>query len=111
LANPLPEIDPKLAMEAGAWIIGTGRSDYPNQINNILSFPGLFKGTLESRAKKITTGMKIAAAYSLADLISEEELSREYIVPGAFDERVVTAVARGVREAAKKDGVSRSKDI
>jgi len=111
LANPLPEIEPKLAVEAGAWIIGTGRSDYPNQINNILSFPGLFKGTLESRAKKITTGMKIAAAYSLADLISEEELSREYIVPGAFDERVVTAVARGVREAAKKDGVSRSKDI
>lgn len=111
LANPLPEIDPKLAMEAGAWIIGTGRSDYPNQINNILSFPGLFKGTLESRAGKITTGMKIAAAYSLADLIPEEELHRDYIVPGAFDERVVSAVARGVKEAAKKDRVSRNKDI
>lgn len=107
LANPIPEIDPKEALEAGAAIVGTGRSDYPNQINNILSFPGLFKGTLNSGARVITNKMKLSAAYSLADIISPEELTREYIVPGAFDNRVVEAVSKGVYESAKKEGICR----
>lgn len=107
LANPTPEIDPALALEAGAAIVGTGRSDYPNQINNILAFPGIFKGTLESHARVITVGMKLAAAQSLADLVSSEELCSEYIIPGAFDIRVVEEVSRGVRECAVKEGVAR----
>ena len=108
LANPIPEIDPREALEAGAAIIGTGRSDYPNQINNILAFPGIFKGTLKSKARVITTKMKIAAANSLAELITDEELTKEYIIPEAFDRRVVEAVSKGVAESAKKEGVCKN---
>ena len=99
MANPTPEIMPDLAREAGAYVVGTGRSDFPNQINNVLAFPGVFRGALDARAKRITEGMKVAACHAIADVIPEEELGRENIIPNAFDPRVVTAVARAVREA------------
>ncbi len=98
MANPTPEIMPDLAIEAGAVVVGTGRSDYPNQINNVLAFPGLFRGALDARAKKITEEMKMAAAEGIAYLIGDEELRADYIVPGAFDERVATAVAESVKK-------------
>jgi len=98
MANPTPEIMPELAMEAGARIVGTGRSDYPNQVNNVLAFPGLFRGALDARAKKITEEMKMAAAIAIASIISEDQLREDYIIPSAFDERVAPAVAEAVKK-------------
>ena len=106
-ANPVPEIYPEEAKAGGARIISTGRSDFPNQINNVLAFPGIFRGAFDVRAKDINDEMKIAAAQALADLISEEELSPEYFIPKAFDKRVGPAVAKAVAEAARKTGVAR----
>ena len=106
MANPEPEIYPQDALDAGAFVVGTGRSDFPNQINNVLAFPGVFRGALDVRAKDISEGMKIAAARALAQL-AEGELSREYIIPSAFDARVAPAVAQAVAEQAKREGLSR----
>ena len=107
MANPTPEIMPELAIEAGARIIGTGRSDYPNQINNVLAFPGIFRGALDAGAKKINDEMKLAAAYAIAEVLDETELTNTYIVPSPFDTRVVEAVAKAVMKAAKDSGVTR----
>ena len=106
-ANPTPEIFPEEAKQGGAKVIATGRSDYPNQINNVLAFPGIFRGTFDVRASDINDEMKIAAAYALAGLIPENELSPEYIIPKAFDPRVGKTVAAAVAEAARKSGVAR----
>ncbi len=106
MANPTPEIMPDLAKEAGAAVVGTGRSDFPNQINNVLAFPGIFRGTFDVRASDINDEMKIAAAEALASLVPEEKLSAEYILPYAFDEAVRPAVAQAVAEAARKSGVA-----
>ena len=106
-ANPTPEIYPEEAKEAGAAVIATGRSDYPNQINNVLAFPGVFRGTFDVRASDINEEMKMAAAMALADLISPEELCPEYIIPKAFDPKVGPAVAAAVAEAARRSGVAR----
>ena len=106
-ANPIPEIFPEDAKEAGAAVVSTGRSDFPNQINNVLCFPGIFRGALDVRAKDINDEMKVAAAYAIAELVSDRELNAEYILPAAFDERVKDAVAKAVSEAAKKSGVAR----
>lgn len=106
-ANPIPEIFPEDAKEAGAAVVSTGRSDFPNQINNVLCFPGIFRGSLDVRAKDINDEMKVAAAYAIAELVSDQELNAEYILPAAFDERVKDAVAKAVAEAAKKSGVAR----
>ena len=106
MANPEPEIYPQDALDAGAFVVGTGRSDFPNQINNVLAFPGVFRGALDVRAKDISEGMKIAAARALAQL-AEGELSREYIIPSAFDARVAPAVAQAVAGQAKREGLSR----
>ena len=106
-ANPTPEIFPEDAKAGGAAVIATGRSDFPNQINNVLAFPGIFRGTFDVRASDINEEMKVAAAQALAELISPEELSAEYIIPKAFDKRVGPAVAKAVAEAAKKSGVAR----
>ncbi len=106
-ANPTPEIFPEEAKAGGAAVVSTGRSDYPNQVNNVLCFPGIFRGALDARASAITENMKIAAAYAIAGLVSDEELNPEYILPQAFDPRVKDAVAKAVIEAAKKDGVAR----
>lgn len=99
MANPVPEIMPDIALKAGAFIIGTGRSDFPNQINNVLAFPGIFRGALDVRAKKITRDMKIAAVYALAGLIDENELTTEYIIPKPFDARIAQSVAKAVGQA------------
>lgn len=107
MANPVPEIMPDLAKEAGAAVVGTGRSDYPNQINNVLAFPGVFRGALDVRASDINDEMKLAAAYAIAGLISDEERSAEYIIPSPFDKRVVKVVAEAVAKAAKETGVAR----
>ena len=107
MANPVPEIMPDVAKKAGVRVIGTGRSDFPNQINNVLAFPGIFRGALDVRASDINDEMKIAASKALADLITDEELSPEYIIPKAFDKRVGPAVAKAVAEAAKATGVAR----
>ena len=107
MANPTPEISYDDAKEAGAYICGSGRSDYPNQINNVLAFPGLFKGALAVRASKINEEMKLAAAKAIAYIIKDDELSPDYIVPGPFDKRVVEAVSKAVGEAAIKTGVSK----
>jgi malate dehydrogenase (oxaloacetate-decarboxylating) len=107
MANPNPEILPSLAKEAGARVIGTGRSDFPNQINNVLAFPGIFRGTLDVRASDINDEMKIAAAMALASLVSDEELNEDFVIPFAFDPRVGTTVAEAVKEAARKSGVAR----
>ncbi len=107
MANPDPEIYPEDAKEAGARVIATGRSDYPNQVNNVLGFPGIFKGALSVRARDINDEMKIAAAYAIADLVSDEERREEYVIPSPFDERVVAAVSKAVAEAAVKSGVAR----
>ena len=107
MANPVPEIMPGLAKEGGAKVVGTGRSDFPNQVNNVLAFPGIFKGALSVRAADINEEMKLAAANAIADLVSEEELSSEYILPHAFDERVGKAVANAVARAAVDSGVAR----
>ena len=106
-ANPTPEIFPEDAKAAGAAVVSTGRSDFPNQINNVLCFPGIFRGALDVRAKDINDEMKVAAAYAIAELVSDQELNAEYILPAAFDERVKDAVAKAVAEAAKKSGVAR----
>ena len=106
-ANPTPEIFPDDAKAGGAKVIATGRSDFPNQINNVLAFPGVFRGAFDVRAKDINDEMKIAASEALAGLITDEELSPDYIIPKAFDKRVGTAVAKAVAEAAKKTGVAR----
>ena len=106
-ANPTPEIFPEDAKAGGAKVISTGRSDYPNQINNVLAFPGIFRGTFDVRASDINEEMKMAAAMALADLISDEELNEDYIIPAAFDPRVGPAVAKAVAEAARKSGVAR----
>lgn len=106
MANPVPEIEPELAKKAGAIVVGTGRSDHPNQINNVLAFPGIFKGTFDVRAAKINEEMKLAAAYALAGLVSDEELSSEYIIPKPFDGRVVQAVAKAVAQAARDTGAA-----
>lgn len=107
MANPTPEIMPDEAKAAGAKIVGTGRSDFPNQINNVVAFPGIFRGALDVRASQITEGMKIAAAYAIASLVEDKELNPDYILPYAFDERIKDTVASAVAEAAKKDGVAR----
>ena len=106
-ANPTPEIFPEDAKAGGAAVVSTGRSDYPNQINNVLAFPGIFRGALDCRASDINDAMKIAAAKALAGLISDEELSADYIIPAAFDPRVRDAVANAVKEAAYQSGVAR----
>jgi malate dehydrogenase (oxaloacetate-decarboxylating) len=107
MANPVPEIDPAAAKEAGARVVGTGRSDYPNQINNVLAFPGVFRGALDVRASDINEEMKLAAAYALAELIPEDELNEDYIIPRPFDPRVAPAVAKAVAKAAMETGVAR----
>ena len=99
MANPVPEIMPDLAKEAGARVVGTGRSDFPNQINNVLAFPGIFKGALGVRAARITEEMKVAAAYAIADIITDEELNEEYIIPSAFHPGVADAVAKATGDA------------
>ena len=106
-ANPVPEIFPDDAKAGGARVISTGRSDFPNQINNVLAFPGIFRGTFDVRASDINEEMKMAAAYALANLITDEELNEDYIIPAAFDPRVGPAVAKAVAEAAKATGVAR----
>ncbi|MCO4328074.1 NAD(P)-dependent malic enzyme [Staphylococcus hyicus] len=107
MANPNPEITPKLAKAAGAKVIGTGRSDYPNQINNVLAFPGIFRGALDVRATHINEKMKQAAVKAIASLVSEEELNVDYVIPGPFDKRVAPSVAREVAKAAMESGVAR----
>lgn len=107
MANPTPEIMPDVAKKAGARIVGTGRSDFPNQINNVLAFPGIFRGALDCRASEINEEMKAAASYAIASLVSDEELNDEYILPKAFDRRVGKAVAKAVIEAARKTGVAK----
>ena len=106
-ANPTPEIFPDDAKAGGARVVATGRSDYPNQINNVLAFPGVFRGAFDVRASDINEEMKMAAAQALADLISDQELNEDYIIPAAFDQRVGPAVAKAVAEAARKSGVAR----
>lgn len=106
-ANPTPEIFPDEAKSAGARVVSTGRSDYPNQINNVLAFPGIFRGVFDVRASDINEEMKVAAAQALAGLISDEELNEDYIIPAAFDPRVGPAVAKAVAEAARRTGVAR----
>ncbi len=107
MANPVPEIMPDKAREAGAAVVGTGRSDFPNQINNVLAFPGVFRGALDVRANDINDEMKLAAAHAIAGLITDEERSAEYIIPSPFDKRVVKVVAEAVAKAAKETGVAR----
>lgn len=107
LANPTPEIFPDEAKEGGAFIVGTGRSDFPNQVNNVLAFPGIFRGALDVRAKEINEEMKVAAAYAIANVVSDDELSPEYVLPDAFNKNVVENVAKAVREAARKTNVAR----
>ncbi len=107
MANPTPEIFPEDAVKAGVAVMGTGRSDYANQINNVLAFPGIFRGALDVRAKQINEEMKLAAARAIAGLVSDDELNAEYIIPSPFDERVPGAVAKAVADAAIKSGVSR----
>ena len=106
-ANPTPEIFPDEAKAGGAAVVSTGRSDFPNQVNNVLAFPGIFRGALDVRASDINDEMKVAAAYAIAGLVSDEELNADYILPAAFDSRVKDAVANAVAEAARKSGVAR----
>ena len=107
MANPVPEIMPDVAKKAGARVVGTGRSDFPNQINNVLAFPGIFRGALDVRAKEINEDMKVAAAKAIASLVSDEELNEDYILPMAFDKRIGSTVAKAVAKAAKDSGVAR----
>ena len=107
MANPTPEIMPEEAAKGGARVIATGRSDYPNQINNVLVFPGIFRGALDARATDITEEMKLTAAKAIAAIVTEDELKEDYIIPGAFDKRVAPAVAQAVMDCAKREGVAR----
>ena len=107
MANPTPEIMPDVAKKAGAAVVGTGRSDFPNQINNVLAFPGIFRGALDCRASEINEEMKIAASYAIASLVGDDELNPEYILPQAFDKRIGKTVAEAVKKAAVKTGVAR----
>ncbi|MBR2466286.1 MAG: NADP-dependent malic enzyme [Clostridia bacterium] len=107
MANPTPEIMPDLALSAGAAVVGTGRSDFPNQINNVMAFPGIFRGALDARASDINEQMQMAASLAIASLVSDEELAADYIMPFAFDERIGRTVAEAVAEAARKSGVAR----
>ena len=107
MANPVPEIFPEDALNAGAKVVGTGRSDFPNQINNVLAFPGIFRGALDVRASRINTEMNLAASYAIAGLLRDEELTPDYIIPHAFDMRVGEAVAKAVSQAARDTGVAR----
>ncbi|SEH26867.1 NAD(P)-dependent malic enzyme [Selenomonas sp. KH1T6] len=111
MANPTPEIMPELAKEAGAAIVCTGRSDYPNQVNNLLAFPGIFRGALDVRAKEINEEMKLAAAHAIAGLISEKDLDADHIITSPFDPRVAPAVAKAVAKAAQETGVARRHDM
>ena len=111
MANPTPEIMPELAHKAGARIVCTGRSDYPNQVNNLLAFPGIFRGALDVRAKEINEEMKLAAAHAIAGLISEKELAPDHVITSPFDPRVAPAVAKAVAKAAIETGVARSHDM
>ncbi|AIO18216.1 NAD-dependent malic enzyme [Candidatus Izimaplasma bacterium HR1] len=108
MANPDPEISYEEAIEAGAYIVGTGRSDYPNQINNVLAFPGLFRGALDAKSTKITESMKIVSAKAIADIIEQHELTNEYIIPSAFDKRVVERVSKAVYDEVIKLGINRT---
>ena len=108
MANPTPEIMPEEAARGGARVIATGRSDYPNQINNVLVFPGIFRGALDARATAITEGMKLAAARAIAAIVADEDLREDYIIPGAFDKRVAAAVAQAVVDCARQEGVARA---
>lgn len=107
MANPVPEIMPDLAKKVGAAVVGTGRSDFPNQINNVLAFPGIFRGALDVRAKDINDEMKVAAAYAIAGLIDEKDLAEDYIIPNPFDKRVAKVVSEAVAKAARDTGVNR----
>ena len=106
MANPTPEIMPDAAKKAGARVVGTGRSDFPNQINNVLAFPGIFRGALDCRAKEINDDMNVAASYAIAGLVTEDRLSEDYILPDALDKRIGKAVASAVTEAARRSGVA-----
>ena len=107
MANPVPEIMPDIALSAGAKVVGTGRSDFANQINNVLAFPAVFRGALDVRASDINDEMKIAAAYAIASLVSDYELRTDYIIPKAFDKRLKDTVANAVADAARRSGVAR----
>ena len=107
MANPVPEIMPEEAKKAGVAVMGTGRSDFPNQINNVLAFPGIFRGALDVRAKDINDEMKLAAAYAIASIVTDEELNPDYIIPNSFNEKVAPAVAKAVAKAARDTGVAR----
>jgi len=109
MANPIPEVLPEIALAGGIRVMGTGRSDFPNQINNVSAFPGIFRGTFDVKASEINEEMKLAAAHAIAGLVTDDELNEEYIVPTAFDERVAPAVAKAVSEAAIRTGVARIK--
>jgi malate dehydrogenase (oxaloacetate-decarboxylating) len=109
MANPVPEIMPDVAKRVGARIVATGRSDFPNQLNNCLSFPGVFKGALSTCARKITPEMEMAAAYALAEVVTVDELSEDYIIPGALDKHVVPAVAKAVANASVESCAARKK--
>jgi malate dehydrogenase (oxaloacetate-decarboxylating) len=111
MANPVPEIMPNEAKEAGALVVGTGRSDFPNQVNNVLAFPGIFRGALDVQAKEINEEMKLAAVYAIAELISEQDLTSDYVIPDPFDQRVVAHVASAVAKAAMDTNVARNKLI
>ena len=111
MANPTPEIMPEAAKSAGAFVVGTGRSDYPNQINNVVAFPGVFKGALAVRAKDINEDMKLAAAYAIADSVDESKLNADNILPDPFDRNIPKAVAKAVAEAAIKSGTARKKEF
>ncbi len=106
MANPIPEIMPEEAKEAGALVVGTGRSDFPNQVNNVLAFPGIFRGALDVQAKEINEEMKLAAVYAIAGLITDEELHADYVIPDPFDPRVAAHVAAAVAKAAMETGVA-----
>ena len=107
MSNPVPEITPEEAKEAGVAIMATGRSDYPNQINNVLAFPGIFRGALDVRASDINEEMKLAAAKAIADIVTDADRSPEYIIPDSFNKKVTPAVAAAVAEAARNTGVNR----
>jgi malate dehydrogenase (oxaloacetate-decarboxylating) len=107
MANPTPEIMPDEAKAAGARVIGTGRSDFPNQVNNVLAFPGIFRGALDVRAKEINEEMKIAAAYAIASMIKDEDLNEDNVIPCALDKNIATNVAEAIKKAARESGSAR----